>query len=130
MGDLGLEPRSVGLKVPYNYRYTNRPFSPLYHTLSTCQHQFFRFSLTTTTLTKSGGLGVPEGFLFGQNLKNCQNVSLRTAPVGLEPTTTSLTAKRTTIVLQGNILLCSNCHSQTPTYAGKNARSGLEPLLS
>ncbi len=27
-------------------------------------------------------------------------------------------------------LLCPNCHSQTPTYAGKNARSGLEPLTS
>lgn len=27
-------------------------------------------------------------------------------------------------------LLCPNCHSQTDTYAGKNARSGLEPLTS
>ena len=27
-------------------------------------------------------------------------------------------------------LLCPNCHSQTDTYAGRNARSGLEPLTS
>ncbi len=26
--------------------------------------------------------------------------------------------------------LCPNCHSQTDTYAGKNARSGVEPLTS
>lgn len=74
MGDLGLAPRSVGLKVPYNHFYTNRPFAVLvYHKLSTCQHQFFRFSLTIAHLAKSEGLG-------------------ETAQVGLEPTTQRLTA--------------------------------------
>ena len=46
---------------------------------------------------------------WGGAAANHEGFSLLAPPVGLEPTTSSLTAKRSTIELQGNIAaLCSN----------------------
>jgi|LakMenEpi03Aug12_release.lakeMendotaPanAssembly.Ray.scaffolds.fasta_scaffold157894_4 hypothetical protein len=66
--------------------------------------------LSTVIFKKTAGTGFEpvDGFnrhIFSKDAHSTTLPSSQTAPVGLEPTTTPLTAERSTIELQGNIYI-------------------------